>query len=490
MGIRQQFRITLLLIILVTLACAVIWLLAIMSWWRATPDPTAPAEPAAVQPAEIEALPDTVITNATVLATPEPEPSPTLPVIAIEPPLDPPALAGSAVIGPLIKEGEFVTTMSVDDINQLQAKFYPDNNQLPAQFAVDRFKLRFKSRNELGRWVSVRAEMFVPKVDTPAEFPLFVYGAGTTGIGNSCAPLDEAIHGRNWGEYQTHLLSYAAQGFITVLPHWQGYDDQTRAHNYFIASLEASILLDATQAVYELFNQNLLANVAARPAQAVFYGGYSQGGHGAFAALDVAGQYMPGLPIKGVVGHATAPNVEALLRERPPLAPYIVYAYLNYYGEDVIKPDLVFSSKWLPTFYSDTSTKCVDEAYKYYPPDPNLLYRPEFSEALYGDRLAELFPAFKEALELNYVGASPDTSVPVVLFHGEADTIVTPETHDRFVARLCNLGQNVSYKLYPEVNHFQTRQASFIDSVTWMRNILNGELPESQCSAFFTSKFE
>jgi predicted esterase len=248
-------------------------------------------------------------------------------------------------------------------------------------------------------------------------------------------------------------------------------------------------MLDATRAVYELFNQNLLPQIQARPAQAIFYSGYSQGGHGAFAALDIASQYAPELPIRGVIGHATAPNVEALLRERPPLAPYIIYSYLNHYG-DIINPEAVFLPNWLATFYADASTKCVDEAYEYYPEDPKLLYRPEFIEALYGDRLAETFPAFKEVLESNYVGSSPDTSVPVVLFHGEADNIVTPETNERFIARLCNLGKNVSYKFYPEINHFQTRQFSFVDSITWMRNILSGQSPESQCSAFFNSKFE
>ena len=497
MRIRQQIHSALLLIVLASLACTIRMPEEMARY--ATPDSPAPAEPAAVQPTGSAVFANPVITNATVLSTPEVEPSPAPPVIAIEPPVpaslaEPavvPSLIEPAVVPSLVKEMEFVTTISIDTINQLQARFYPGNNQLPAQFAVDRFKLRFKSRNELGHWVSVRAEMFVPKVDAPVEFPLFVYGAGTTGIDNLCAPLDEDTRGRNWGQYQIHLFSYAAQGFITVLPHWQGYDDQTRTHNYFIAGLEASTLLDATRAVYELFNQNLLPNVQARPAQAVFYGGYSQGGHGAFAALDAASQYAPELPIKGVVSHATAPSVEALLRERPQLAPYIVYAYLNYYGGDVINPEVVFLSDWLPTFYTDVSTKCVDEAYEYYPPEPELLYRPEFSEVLYGDRLAETFPAFKETLEINYVGASPDTSVPVVLFHGEADTVVTLETHDRFIARLCNLGKNVSYKLYPEVNHFQTRQASFIDSVTWMLNIfLNGQLPASQCSDFFNSKFE
>jgi predicted esterase len=484
-------------------------------------NPDLPAEPT-----EVAVLGNPVITNATVLdssalppAVPvEPSPVPAeqpapAPVeqpvpVPIEPqPPTPEFEAPSPVTGPLeplpepaslseltspaslVRDANFASTISIDTANRLQSQFYPSNNQLPAQFAVDRFKVRFKSRNELGHWVSVRAEIFVPKVNEPTEFPLFVYGAGTTGIANQCAPLDEDSRGRNWGQYQTHLLSYAAQGFITVLPHWQGYDDHTRKHNYFIAGLEASIMLDATRAVYELFNQNAL-NVQARPAQAVFYGGYSQGAHGAFAALDSARHYAPDIPIKGIVGHATAPSVEALMRERPPLAPYIVYSYLNYYGGDVIEPELVFLSNWIPTFYNDASTKCVDEAYSYYPEDPRLLYRPEFIEILYGDRLGEIFPAFKQALEMNYVGDSPDTNVPVVLFHGAADSIVTPQTYERFIARLCNIGANVSYKLYPEINHFQTRQVSFADSVNWMRNIMNGQAPESQCSEFFNSQFE
>lgn len=467
-----------------------------------SPTPTSLLELPPLPPTNNPAFTD-VITNAVVLpptATPAPTPTSIPPVIlikpvstpalvALEPPPVPVALTELA-LDSLVKEVAFANTIPVDEINRLQAEFYPTNNQMPALFAVDRFKVRFKSKNELGHWVSVRAEIFVPKVDGPTEFPLFVYGAGTTGIDNLCAPLDESSRGRNWGQYQTHLISYAAQGFITLLPHWQGYDDQTRKHNYFVAGLEATTLLDATRAAYELFNKNLLPSVSARPAQAVFFGGYSQGGHGAFAAVDAAPQYAPELPIKGVIGHATAPNVEALLRERSQLAPYIVYAYLNYYGSEVINPEEVFAPNWLPTFYTDAATKCVDEAYNYYPVDPKLLYRPEFFEALYGDRLADVVPAFKQALDLNYVGNSPDTSVPIVLFHGESDIVVTPATHDHFVARLCNLGKNVSYKLYPGTTHFQTRQVSFVDSVTWMRNILAGHLPQSQCSTFFTSKLE
>jgi predicted esterase len=501
---RQQIQSALLLLLSVGLGCAVLVVIVSLAYTLRLPGNSPPEmeplppTPIVIQPTPIPAL-SNVITDAATLATPGVAPSPT-PILAYAEPaptpnfiaIDPPVPAALAELSnaSLVKSVEFAANIPVEKTNELQSQFYPANNIIPAQYGVDRYKIHFRSRNELGHWVSIRAEIFVPHVDTPTEFPVFVYGAGTTGINNECAPLDEDARGRNWGQYQIHLASYAAQGFITVMPHWQGYDDQTRTHNYFIASLEASTLLDVTRATYELFNNNLLPDVAARPAAAIFFGGYSQGGHGAFAALDAAPEYAPELPIKGVVGHATSPNVEALLRERPPLAPYIVYSYLNYYGDSVIKPEAVFLPHWQSTFYEDASTKCVDEAYQYYPRSPELIYLPEFSDALYGNRLAEAFPAFKQALDLNYVGGSSNTEVPVVLFHGEADTIVSSDTHEQFVARLCNLGKTVDYKLYPGVTHFQTRQASFVDSINWMRNILSGQPPQSQCSEFFTSKID
>ncbi len=394
-----------------------------------------------------------------------------------------PASPTSAII-----DVAYLETWRADVVDQYQANFYPNDNILPAKHAVDRYQIRFRSRKESGHLVPIRAELFVPRVESPTDFPVFVYGAGTTGIGNTCAPLDEIDRGKNWGLYETHMMSYAAQGYITMLPHWQGYDDPTRTHLYFIASLEGRILLDATRVLYEFF-EKAPAEVQARPAEAVFYGGYSQGGHGAFAAQDMAPDYAPELPIKGIVGHATAPDVEALLRERPPLGPYIVYAYLNYYGGEIINPEQVFQPDWLPTFYEDASTKCVDEAYDYYPNDPGLMYRPEFLDALYNNRLSEFYPGFKAALDENYVGAGGDPGVPAILLHGGADNIVTPETNERFVARLCNQGKNVTYNLYPGVNHFQTRQHSFRDSLNWMQQVTAGNLPESGCSEFFNSQF-
>ncbi len=392
------------------------------------------------------------------------------------PPLEIPQLVHTGTLLDI----QFIDSYSNETTDNFSRNFYPESNFIAARFPVDRYQVHFQTIDQHYELRTIRAELFVPRVDSPTEFPIFVYGSGTTGIGNSCAPLDELTRGRNWGSYRTHMLSYAAQGYIAILPLWQGYDELNETHPYFVAELESSVLLDAARAVYQFFGA--MPTVQARPAAAIFLAGYSQGGHGAFAADAMAPAYASELPIKGVIGHASAPNVEALLRETPALSPYIIYAFHDYYGPNVIDPAQVFQEQWLPTFYNDASTKCVDEVYDYYLGGQANLYRPEFSQSLYGGRLGFNFPAFKEALDRNDVGRVTNPQVPALLLHGSVDPIVTPQTNERFMRQLCRQGKSVTYYLYNNVHHFQTRQYSFVDTVQWMQAILTGRPVRSDCA--------
>jgi predicted esterase len=110
------------------------------------------------------------------------------------------------------------------------------------------------------------------------------------------------------------------------------------------------------------------------------------------------------------------------------------------------------------------------------------MYTPEFREALYNDRLGDEFPLFKAALDLNDSSHKVYSSVPLILLHGGADPIVRVRTIEAFVSYLCSEGRNVTYNLYPGVDHFQTRQHSFSDTLTWMRYILEGNTPTSTCA--------
>jgi Secretory lipase len=392
---------------------------------------------------------------------------------------------GAAAEGALqpgaILNSQLIETVAVDEINRLSATFYPASNLIDALYAVDIYRLTVQSTDELGAAISTQADLFIPRVNRETAFPLLGYAPGTTGLGDSCPPSQEYAVGRQWGDYRTHMLSYAGQGFIGLLPDGMSYTNPDRPHEYFIAELEAYTLLDAARAGYAFFT-NAPATVKARPRNALFFAGYSNGGHTAFAAKDFAAAYAPELPLSGVISHGATTNVEALLRESPIFTPYLIYAYRHFFGADVIGPEDVFLDKWLPSFDQDALTKCVDDLFVYYTNDPQGMYRPEFRRALFNGSLVDRYPVFKAVLDANYAGTFGGFTIPVAFFQGTADYVVTPESQQNFARLLCSKEEPVTYVTLPAVQHVNTRQVSFKASMAWMRGIVNGQTPQNNCA--------
>ncbi len=417
-------------------------------------------------------VPFTLLTPTPLPPTPTEAPTPTITPLPTPPP--------GTVVKEMTRKHE---TLPLESVDPVVAEFLYGRNRVPAKYAVDTYRIWFRTRDAADQVVAVQADIRFPRVEAAQSFPLFIYGAGTTGVGTECAALNEHFAGREWGNYRPHMTSYAAQGYIAVLANWQGFDDWERTHPYFVAELEGRVMLDAADAVYDFFAQPPAKDILARPSDAIFLGGYSQGGHGAFAAARMASSYAPELQIKGVIGHAMSPDVEGLMSDSPRYSPYIVYAYRDAYGAETIDPALVFQPHWLETFDQDVTSKCIDEVFSYYSNDPARLYTSEFRQALYNGRLAERYPAFKAQLDANDSNDKAYPSVPVLLLHGGADPIVKPRTIQSFVSNLCSQGLNVTYNLYPGIDHFQSRQCSFLDTLTWMDDILAGNTPTSSCSS-------
>jgi pimeloyl-ACP methyl ester carboxylesterase len=292
--------------------------------------------------------------------------------------------------------------------------------------------------------------------------------------------LNEYQASRKWGNYRAHLTAYATQGYITAIANWQGFDIPGQTHPYFVSELEGYVMLDLTRAVYDFFSNPPSADILARPADAIFFGGYSQGGHGAFAGDVMAPRYAPELNIVGVIGHAIAPDVEGLMFDSPLYAPYIVCAYRAHYGEEIIHPSDVFQERWMATFDRDVG-KCIDHALGYYPNTHDAQYTPRFRDALRNNQLAVEFPEFKALLDLNHSGREVNAATPAIILHGEADPIVQLRTVEPFVRRLCTENKHVVYRVYPGINHFTIRQRSHLDTLAWMQDILSGNTPLSNC---------
>lgn len=386
-----------------------------------------------------------------------------------------------------ILHAELVETVTITEINRLSAGFYPASNLVDARYGVAIYRLTVQSSDETGAPLALQTDLYLPQVASAKAFPVLAYAPGTTGLGDGCAPSLEYAAGRQWGSYRTHMLSYAGQGFIGVLPDGMSYHDPERPHEYFISELEAHTLLDSARAAYA-FLAKPSAAVKARAQAALFFAGYSNGGHTAFAAKDFAADYAPELPLRGVISHGATTSVEALLRESPIFTPYLIYAYRHFFGAEVIGPEDVFLDDWLPTFDADALTLCVDDIFTYYTNDPQGMYRPAFRTALFNGTLGDSYPLFKAVIDANYAGTFGGFTIPAAFFQGSADYVVTPTSQQRFAAFLCQQGEPVTYVTLPAVQHVSTRQVSFKATIAWMQGIAQGQTPQNDCAQMGTAK--
>jgi dienelactone hydrolase len=338
------------------------------------------------------------------------------------------------------------------------------------RFAVDAYWLRYRSTDFDGSPADIEAQLFVPCYAEAERRPVLVFGSGTTGIADACAPSREVPEKRRWGYYRGNMLAYASAGFITVFPDYVGFNDPDRPQRYFSRAAEAHALLDAARAVQAFFAE---FPQTVRPSGVVFAAGYSQGGHAAFAAADLRPLYAPELDLRGVIGFAATTSVTALMKEGAYYAPLILYSYSAMYGKQNIDPGLYLQERWARSLEADVGRMCVDETQRYYPFDGSKLFRPEFYEALHADRLAEEYPALAQALAENQSGLSGH-GLPALIVQGDADPIVTTASQSRFVEELERSGSTVRYLVLKGIQHRYTRPAGFQASVEWMQRLASG----------------
>ena len=334
------------------------------------------------------------------------------------------------------------------------------------RFAVDTYQLQYRSRDFDGSEAVIRAGLFVPRYAEPESRPVLVFGSGTTGIADSCAPSLEQPELRRWGHYKANMLAYASVGFIAVLPDYLGFNDPDRPQRYFSRQAEAHVLLDAARAVQAFFKAY---PQTVRPSGVVFAAGYSQGGHAAFAAADLRPLYAPEVGLRGIIGFGATTDVTALLREGPSYAPDIFYSYAAIYRGQ-IDPKAYLQEQWARTLEEDANRMCVDEFQKYYPADGRKLYLPEFYAALHEDRLDREYSALAAVLAANRSGTSGH-GLPALVVQGGEDFIVTTATQNRFVEELRRAGSEVRFLVLKGISHRLTRQAGFRASVEWMENL-------------------
>ncbi len=373
----------------------------------------------------------------------------------------------------------FDRSIPAAEIDSLAVALFENSEPPGARYDVDVFLIEYETTDLDGTPTPSLLQLFVPRLSEPDERPMYVFGTGSTGLVDACRPSREHLVDIEWGLYRTHVLAHAGQGTIGVMPDYMNFSVTGEIQPYFISVAEGRVMLDAIRAARSYIAGT---DYFAQPAPGAFVAGYSQGGHAAFATADLRDEYAPEVELAGIIGYGPSTDIFNLFREFTVSIPLVVYSYATFYGEDRFDPSLVLADRWLDSLAHDVTSMCIGAVQRFYPREPEPLYRPEFTDALLNGTMREDYPGIARLMEINSSGLSGH-GIPALILEGTEDTVVSLESQTEFVGRLCDAGSAVRYIVYEGARH-DTRQVGFADAVEWMYAIAGGEPAPSDCSEY------
>jgi acetyl esterase/lipase len=384
--------------------------------------------------------------------------------------------------GSRLEGGKIIRVESTEHFTAAQVHELSRQNFGPAaptpQVGVTKAVIAYSSYGKDDRPITVYGRMYLP--DGSAKLPAMAFAPGTTGIGDQCAASLEQPKRSNWANYDSHMVTYAGQGYAMTTTDYEGMRDSSRIHHYMIGELEGRALLDGLQAL-----QNWQPASSRIDDKRLFVGGYSQGGHAALWADKLAASYAPKVKLQGVVGFGPVTDVARTLADVTRGAninwfgPYVLTSYQDYYDRQY-GTDQILEPRWVAPLTSDVLKNCIDTNIPYWGSKPEAVYTPAFRQALTSDQLASSgFAKLSQDMAANAADDSR-TSTPKLINQGGHDNVILPAQSLAARDRLCRTSEaSISYREYPMATHYTTMVLSFQDTLTWMRAAADHVAPDN-----------
>jgi alpha-beta hydrolase superfamily lysophospholipase len=331
--------------------------------------------------------------------------------------------------------------------------------ELQAPEGARKWAVIYRSTGYEGTPVGVSGLIIAPdsplSADAPPRTVLSVAHA-TTGLADECAPSRQPSDG-----LVTTAMPLLQQGYVLAVTDYEGLGTPG-PHPYIVGTSEGRSVLDAALAAAAMPETGAGSRV-------VLVGG-SQGGHAVLWAADMAAAVAPSLDVAGAVAFAPAADLDAIAGfdrsaaagpDAWSSAVTLITAWHEVYGLplDVLTPDALALVPGLATGCSvhlDAQPTVVD-----------LRTLPEWQA-----RLQENTPA------------STRTSVPVLIFQGDADQVVPIDSTRSLVARMCAAGDVVDLRVLHGADHPGSVSAgSLLAAVAWVSDRLAGTPAPSSCPA-------
>lgn len=177
-------------------------------------------------------------------------------------------------------------------------------------------RVMYRSTDGRGNPDVVTGTYFEPYNAWPGDGPrpLIVYGPGTQGQGDQCAPSRQFNQGIHWAPYLDLAFNYeemfvatmVARGFAILMTDYEGLGTIGVTHTYVNRLSEGHAMLDGARAALRLPDTSL------KPGGPVAFWGYSQGGGAAASAAELAATYAPDVHVVGTYAGAPPADLKEL----------------------------------------------------------------------------------------------------------------------------------------------------------------------------------
>ena len=332
---------------------------------------------------------------------------------------------------------------------------------------VDTYRIMYLTQSVSGAPTVATALVAVDEERAPfGGYPVLLYGHGSIGLADACAPSVAvgSINDEHAQEFDS-VSSATSQGYAVVAADYEGLGGPGR-HPYLVGISEGRSMLDAGSP-----HGRFLACTSARTPPML---GFSQGGHAALWATQLAPEWTPGQPITGTVLAAPASEVVEYVQAgvadpANAAAPVSVIAGLAAAypeAQAAIGTVLTPAGQELVALMDE---HCFDESVTM--PAGALLA----ADPLTVEPFASLIAA-----QTAGTAASP---TPVLILHGDADMNVPLALSDQLVTRLCAAGQVVERRVLPGQTHFIALTIASRDGIPWLDGLRAGTPAVNSCPA-------
>ena len=334
---------------------------------------------------------------------------------------------------------------------------------LPSEDGGGLYRVMYLSEDVAGEPIAVTGVVGVPDGPAPEGGRQVVALAhGTTGVADECAPSKDAS-----GRGLALLQPFLDAGYLVAHTDYEGLGTPGR-HPYLVGESEGRGVLDAATAARSL------PEADAGDQLAVF--GYSQGGHGALWAGQLAPEWAPEYELVGTVAGAPATELPLIFGAAGRLR-IAGFLYMIIAGFNDAYPDAPLSDVLTPAGEAELAAVdqgCTGDVLGHFASlDATQLLVPDGAATGPWARLAE-----------DNNPGNVKTDDPILVLHSAADETVPAALSAALFERMCGLGQVAERRVYDDGHgHVQAAPGAVVDGLAWIQQRFAGEEAVSTCPA-------